>query len=787
MANEFDLLQINDLITAAVDSGITHDHLESATNAIPELHSNIAPAKITNNYAIRIAIHNAVVAASQHHVAELFLAQLVALAPRNKRLLSLTTSLIVVSDAERKRFEDVSRLEVCLTSEPFGEPLKLARAIQAQVRRVCTVTAEDGAGTGFLVGARTVMTAGHVVRTARSVTCLFDFVEDGKPQLRPGTVRIQRQPRFDLAMIELDSAVGHEEIDGSRRGWLDVSKPSQPMVGHKVIILQHPEDASASGLQRMRISLGAVQSIDGGIVTHNANTARGSSGSPVFDHNLSVLGVHLAAGNMGLLLASVPYELRSLSGPQEAAQPLSAGEARPVVAVKRLQVPELIGQLDQIIECEPAFSRGFLHESPPWSLAQVKIVAPDYFAFVRHFPRCLARLIGNVDDEPSRIYLTSILHEELGEGNPERVHHRLFSNLLTNLGLSLEDIDSQTNRETERHRNELERLYGHNDILVALGAQYALEKQAQRMLGGVRRGFSHVLVREEEYFTVHERQEPEHHQRMMECLNSHIGSRKDLDRVIAGARQLMDSLNGFWQGIEKNLSRTAHQGASAQSSESPEVNTLLAFENELLSFLVNILSPQPNVKLDRLSALGTFVHTSPTATSAALDGILEACALSMEPAFRIYLAIPLAPIEASVKYLLAKSYSVNDPGWMSGTTVTKNSNIAYVFSSQISRCHADTALANQRDNMPALDERCVANYPVIVNHQTFAVLGISSPTARSIDHRRNATPAASTMYEFGQRLALHLAVLIGCHLERSRDDGAALREAIVSEAFPRQS
>jgi S1-C subfamily serine protease len=182
---------------------------------------------------------------------------------------------------------------------------------------VCRVEMGTSRGTGILVGPNLVLTNQHVVRTGTDgtlpapVTCLFDHKRASNGYTTPTRqVKVTRvlassppapedhqageavdPDRLDYALLELESDAGNDAIvDGFEpRGFVTM----EPGVGVPdfdtgIIILQHPL------AQPMKVDLGSVTKVAGTRIWHNAGTTKGSSGAPLFDVQLRLVGLHHA-------------------------------------------------------------------------------------------------------------------------------------------------------------------------------------------------------------------------------------------------------------------------------------------------------------------------------------------------------------------------------------------------------------------------------------------------------------------------------------------------------------
>ena len=231
-------------------------------------------------------------------------------------------------------------------SNPTGTPLQ--KLIQANAKfinpaifdqklpelenQVCWIDIPGGGGTGFLVGPDLVVTNYHVVERLvnhlalpSDVRCRFDYRQaaDGTElttkkkvivQLDPNQWLVHSKPpsqfdwdptlgnaaadETDCALIRLAESIGDEPVGGDtmdpnapRRGWIDTTvNPSPVTAGNQVFILQHPKG------EPLQLAIGTVTEFNpnGTRVRYNANTKDGSSGSPVFDADLQLIGLHHA-------------------------------------------------------------------------------------------------------------------------------------------------------------------------------------------------------------------------------------------------------------------------------------------------------------------------------------------------------------------------------------------------------------------------------------------------------------------------------------------------------------
>lgn len=155
-----------------------------------------------------------------------------------------------------------------------------------------------GSGTGFMVSPRLLLTNNHVLEDAamgRQARVVFNFQDDPEGyalppitfSLDPDTFFLTSQP-LDFTLIAVgrttDGTVDLEEIGWSRL----IETEGKIINGEYVTIIQHPNG------QPKQIALRENQIIDvlENFLHYHTDTAPGSSGSPLFNDQWEVVGLH---------------------------------------------------------------------------------------------------------------------------------------------------------------------------------------------------------------------------------------------------------------------------------------------------------------------------------------------------------------------------------------------------------------------------------------------------------------------------------------------------------------
>lgn len=213
----------------------------------------------------------------------------------------------------------------CLAPEPFAGRnagyqarvlqhsglVSVGRWSQRQVeseRPVCQILrGKEAVGTGFLVGPDLVMTNWHVFQAApgsgnlgasQDYHACFDYRGDGANAVADEGVSVgfaanavrdaSHREELDYVIVGLRERVGEAPMpDGRQRSWLRLG--TREFEAHEAtVVLQHPAGRT------MEVSMGAVTGWhrEGAVFEHTAETENGSSGSPCFGADWTLLGLH---------------------------------------------------------------------------------------------------------------------------------------------------------------------------------------------------------------------------------------------------------------------------------------------------------------------------------------------------------------------------------------------------------------------------------------------------------------------------------------------------------------
>lgn len=204
---------------------------------------------------------------------------------------------VVGSRAVRQAARTEGALERIIAENDLQPSLFLGRgtATAESVGRISL--ADGGAGTGFLVGRRLLLTNNHVlpdVATAAGAFVEFDFElgADGRPEtpsafdLDPGTLFLT-DAGIDASLVAVAPARG--VVAGDRYGWNRLLRQQGKIViGEAANVIGHP-----SG-RRKEIAVRNNRLLDQlpDFLHYEADTEPGNSGSPVFNDQWEVVALH---------------------------------------------------------------------------------------------------------------------------------------------------------------------------------------------------------------------------------------------------------------------------------------------------------------------------------------------------------------------------------------------------------------------------------------------------------------------------------------------------------------
>lgn len=153
-------------------------------------------------------------------------------------------------------------------------------------------------GTGFLDKEGYLFTNNHVlssVEIAKGARLEFNYEVDAEGTIKPQTVyHLDTSYFITSPPNELDftrvKVVDDASTPLKQWGHVDFAPDAIPAVGDPVTIIQHPQ----GGVKKIALRANEVLQVQNQLLRYTTDTEGGSSGSPVFNQNWQVIGIHHA-------------------------------------------------------------------------------------------------------------------------------------------------------------------------------------------------------------------------------------------------------------------------------------------------------------------------------------------------------------------------------------------------------------------------------------------------------------------------------------------------------------
>jgi pyrroloquinoline quinone (PQQ) biosynthesis protein C len=197
--------------------------------------------------------------------------------------------------------------------------------------------------------------------------------------------------------------------------------------------------------------------------------------------------------------------------------------------------------------------RFFAHvrNSPDLDRHQVSRFLGQWWHPLHFFPTFLSRLISNLRDLEMQTAVSKILWEELGEGNPDSAHERIYVSTMTAVGFTAESVSGAaplpaTERLVQRYSEAA------GDPWAGLGFLYGTEVADLAMVSGI--GVSVKRVTGEKqlpWVIIHAKQEPGHITSAQDALPAEL-SELEMRKIHDGAREMWSLWIAFFDTLDEH-------------------------------------------------------------------------------------------------------------------------------------------------------------------------------------------------------------------------------------------
>ena len=171
---------------------------------------------------------------------------------------------------------------------------------------------------------------------------------------------------------------------------------------------------------------------------------------------------------------------------------------------------------------------------------------------LHYFPTFLSRLISVSPRVELKTAVSSILHQELGEGDPRRAHEVIYVRTMTPLGFSTAEVSGAAPLPATAR---LVAAYAEasSEVLAGLGFLYGTEVADLAMVSGIGTAVRRVTgATDLAWVDIHVKQEPEHVARANDTLELDL-SEADETRLLEGAESMWRHWIAFFDEREQKI------------------------------------------------------------------------------------------------------------------------------------------------------------------------------------------------------------------------------------------
>lgn len=193
----------------------------------------------------------------------------------------------------------------------------------------------------------------------------------------------------------------------------------------------------------------------------------------------------------------------------------------------------------------------------------VAIFLGQWWHPLHYFPNFLSRSISVVPNLETKTAICAILSEELGEGNPERAHERIYVETMTAAGFSREEVTEAPPLASTR-----ELIQGYERAssapTSALGFMYGTEVADLAMVSGIGVAVRRVSgMKNLPWVDIHVLQEPNHVDKASSALEPEL-SAEQYENVVASAEEMWRLWIAFFSELNQVFDqKTADQAVAS--------------------------------------------------------------------------------------------------------------------------------------------------------------------------------------------------------------------------------
>jgi pyrroloquinoline quinone (PQQ) biosynthesis protein C len=171
---------------------------------------------------------------------------------------------------------------------------------------------------------------------------------------------------------------------------------------------------------------------------------------------------------------------------------------------------------------------------------------------LHYFPTFLSRLISVAPRVEVRTAISSILHQELGEGEPARAHEVIYVRTMTPLGFSQHEVTGAAPLPATA-RLVAGYAEASSEVMSGLGFLYGTEVADLAMVSGIGTAVRRVTGAVQlPWVDIHVKQEPEHVARANDTLGLELSPEEEA-RLLASAETMWRHWVAFFDELERRM------------------------------------------------------------------------------------------------------------------------------------------------------------------------------------------------------------------------------------------
>lgn len=181
---------------------------------------------------------------------------------------------------------------------------------------------------------------------------------------------------------------------------------------------------------------------------------------------------------------------------------------------------------------------------------EVGVFLGQWWHPLHYFPNFLSRTIDQVPMLEMKTAISKILYQELGEGDPERAHERIYIATMAEAGFDRATVSEaepfeETRRLVQRYRE------ASAERLSALGFVYGTEVADLVMVAGIGNAVRRVSgLKDLAWVDIHILQEPDHVEQVNEAIEPDFAP-AEVDRIVATAEEMWSLWIAFFDRLRK--------------------------------------------------------------------------------------------------------------------------------------------------------------------------------------------------------------------------------------------